>query len=991
MDLYIAGENVKGITGGTNATVDYSSVGADLQAAKAKLEAAGDVIDDTTENFVDIRTKLYDAGTLINTAGTKFDAEPEENFTEYANRERVAENLKLAGTAIQDAADQLLGGSLRQAGTQLQTAASRIYDAAMEWAIDTDSNAQAAANKLDNYVNDRLNMAGQKLINAAQYDNLAGINLKNVAAYLSSVGSLVSDADTTDLGTAGTNLTNAATEIGVAGDNLSASTDNILQAGDNLSRAATYLATAATELGAPLGDDGLTNATADENAAAENLKDREKVNLTAAGDALIAAASGLSTAASTMENTADAIGPATWTLASDATDKIRFAAIGENYIAPGDSQTFTFLWKTPDIDIENSCTLTVLIYNVGKDPSAVLESGSDTVTLTVDGKLPTLVINVTQVGVIPVNVVGNKLDNARATITITSSEPLQSIGTVYVENSGGTKENFLPPIENTTLTVVDEHTYKYEFITVGEWDENVVAVRVSSAKDLAGNENKAGMENTVTVDTRAPIFVPPENSGLSTLVGGMQRENVVQAGTGTVFRYVDNKTAQSITIRVEDNAAVDKAKRVISVTVDTAAATRGALIENLWGLDPLTLSEGLISVLTVTATDWTGNSVSDNVENIFIDTKQPTIEFNTITKAGAAVGWTSGILTNDNSLEIKLTIKDQGYPTSGLGIAYPENLIVMLSHKSLAAANPDNFFALYAETDNRIVLENKAAWDPSTGVFENLADNAGKGLLDRTYYIHVWASDNLFHGIEYGKVASRSFTIDTVKPKTDDIGFSVDYTATTPAVPHPQKITTLAIGGTVKELDGVIKVYVAGVLAYTSDALTSLDWTASVTLTAGTTQRVQVTYTDVAGNESDKKQYGYFLADGSAPTVTISSPVTGASTDKTSIQITGYVTKNDWEDFADFAGKVKIQVGGASPGDVTLVQDPTDSNKGNFTSSATLGEGTNVITITAKDAVGNVGSGSVSVERTVAPLTTYAIIIVVVALILAAIAIFVKK
>ncbi|MDI6884657.1 MAG: hypothetical protein QMD00_06010, partial [Hadesarchaea archaeon] len=578
-DLYMAGGYVKGITRGTNATVDYASVGADLQSAKAKLEAAGDVIDDVPENFVDIRTKLYDAGTLINTAGTKFDTEPEENFSEYPNRERVAENLKLAGTALQNAADQLLAGSLRQAGTQLQTAASRIYDAAMQWGVDTNDNAKAAANKLDNYVDDCLNTAGQKLINAAQYDNLAGQNLVSVADRLQSVASYLRAADS-DLNTAGNNLDldpaadnlDAASSIRRAGENLKASTDNVLQAGLQLSQAADNLRAAATALGAALGGDGLTNATADENAAAENLRNREKVNLTAAGDALIAAASDLSAAASTMLSTAKALVPATCTMV-DVTNGVQFNSIGENYLRPGASENYGFLLTTPTINTENDYTIRVASCAVG---TTTWITQAD-LTLTVDGKAPVLTIVITQAGVAENNLVGTVYNNAKATITITSDEILQSIGTATVmDNTTG--ENLLPPLTIGMVKVL-ENTGTF---TVGRWDDNHMIVRVVNAVDVVGNALSRA-EVAFTVDTRAPIFVPPENSGLPGLISGMVAKT--QAGTGITFPYVDNVATKNVTIRVEDNVpgVTDNAKYVIKVTIDTVDALRDAVVSNLWG------------------------------------------------------------------------------------------------------------------------------------------------------------------------------------------------------------------------------------------------------------------------------------------------------------------------------------------------------------------------------------------------------------------------
>ncbi|MDI6884664.1 MAG: hypothetical protein QMD00_06045, partial [Hadesarchaea archaeon] len=248
---------------------------------------------------------------------------------------------------------------------------------------------------------------------------------------------------------------------------------------------------------------------------------------------------------------------------------------------------------------------------------------------------------------------------------------------------------------------------------------------------------------------------------------------------------------------------------------------------------------------------------------------------------------------------------------------------------------------------------------------------------------NVRASDNLAHAGVDNVRSSRRFIIDVKKPEKTDIVFDVTaYTTTTPATPQKQKVLTVPISGTIPsgEVGGVIKVYVDGVLK-TSVPTTTTAWSASITLTPGTPQRVEVTFTDVAGNESDRKLYGYFLADGTAPVVTIDAAYKTMTTDKASVVITGSVSKDDWETYADLTLTV-------SPTTAALSYDTTT---GKFTVSSGLSEGTNLIVVRAEDAVRNWDDDSATIERTVTPWATYAIIIVIVALVLAAIAIFRKR
>ena len=386
----------------------------------------------------------------------------------------------------------------------------------------------------------------------------------------------------------------------------------------------------------------------------------------------------------------------------------------------------------------------------------------------------------------------------------------------------------------------------------------------------------------------------------------------------------------------------------------------------------------------VTATDRTGNSENDNIENLFIDTKAPTIEFSTI----AGKTWDeNGELINDNTPEFKVTVTDPGYPTSGLGVAR-ENLKVYLDNNDNVADTLPAFGGL---------LENKAAWVVADGIFENvidnLAENLGRGLVSGTYWINVVASDNLGHAGSDNVIAKRSFTIDLTAPTVSLPTAAVNpLDGTTITSPLVQTTSSLLIRGTglTTEVGATITIYImdatTGVTAATENTLVQSDgaWSKLITLpVAGTKYQIEITCTDLASNESLKVLYGYVLADGTMPTVTITSPVTDTSTDATSALVTGSVTKDTWEEFTDLT--VAIQVGSATPGSVTL-----DAN-GNFSISASLTEGANTITITATDQAGNISSASVMVTRTVTPWATYAIIIVIVALVLAAIAIFRKR
>jgi len=938
-------------------SVTGSSAAADnawikVESAGSNLVLAADAIDNQIENLDYIRIYMDNAGAeLIYAAGraSAMNADNIENFHATA-----ADNVRQAGENLRSAAGSIRFGDLETAGLRLLDAGVNLVAAgALLDDLDLELAAVGSAGSA-------LQTAGNKLNDAGNFLDNAGYALDVAENYLRSVGLLLENV--TNLRTAAENLKKAASWFENAGIAL---LDNVPRAGENLRSAAGSLENAALELGVALGQDEENAAATDLKQAADNLRTSGKVDITTAGNELISAASNLSAAASKMKSTASDLQPTTWSI-STITDGVRFDAIGDNIIAPGASRTFVFLWTTPNITTKADYMISVLVSK--EEPVYTAYENLGGFTVTIDGKKPTVIINVTQVGVTAVNVVGTALDSARATITITASETLLSLENVYVENY----ENFRPPI---TMTTTDNIVYTGTF-TVENWDDNRVVVRVSKIKDLAGNENNTGMENVITVDTRKPIFI---DNGLAALLVGV-RENVVQAGTGTVFRYVDNSASENMVIIVKDNlvSLTDNNWGVISVTIDTTAATRDPTIDNRW-TKSITLSEGLNSIVKVTATDRVGNAKSDNIENIFIDTRAPTIAFSTV----AGKTWDeNGELISDNTPEIKITVLDPGYPTGGLGVAR-ENLRVEVS-------NIENFDASVSGTWFQRPLENKAAWSPSTGVFENLIDNAGKGLKDGTYYVRVFAGDNLRHYGRENENAIRSFTIDTIKPVKDTDIVVSDKIGGTLDNPKVYKVADRTIEGTVTsgEVGGTIKFYFNGVHQSTYDILTTATtWSRTVTLPVGQVTKIEVTLTDKAGNESEKVLYGYAMPDATPPTVTITAPETGISTDATSIILKATVTIDAWEEYSEITVRVD-----ATSLTAPLTATNVLSEAGELTRAVELVEGTNTISVSAQDVAGNWSTvKTVTVTRTVTPWATYAIIIVIVALILAAIAIFRKR
>jgi uncharacterized membrane protein len=114
---------------------------------------------------------------------------------------------------------------------------------------------------------------------------------------------------------------------------------------------------------------------------------------------------------------------------------------------------------------------------------------------------------------------------------------------------------------------------------------------------------------------------------------------------------------------------------------------------------------------------------------------------------------------------------------------------------------------------------------------------------------------------------------------------------------------------------------------------------------------------DVAGNMSERTLFGNFMYDATAPTVTIDPENKEITTTEASVTISGNISKNTWETFADLIVEV-------SPATAAISFDPDD---GTFIVSVPLDEGTHIISVTAIDPVGNASSDYSTITRMVEP------------------------
>lgn len=1001
-----------------------------LVTAAGHLWTAGDELGKTPINLVAVAENLKLFGYYENLAAGEIENRASINGLVWAG-DAFENSAILIGTtlvresAAQSVAENLRGGSFYGAsgaggimtgagslrfGQGLENAARWLENAGRHLSLpgvgdneDESTLIHEAGHYLDNYVARYLRLAAENL-------RCAGDNLRNAGENIRAIGNVyligLDRMMTTDPNFGGGTGPTAPTDnllltrsfidnFIAAGDNLvrrdgiQGQFDNVLLAGDNLKRATDNQwiwrgPELASDIIGEVGEAATTTFRYYLSKVADNLRTAAAFDLSTAKDLITSAKGRLDAAGKKIKSTASAITPAKgWSLAvrPDFPERILLSATAcENHIGPGSQKTFKFLWRVPDISIENNYTIWVFTYAPkGSAAGENASMGSRFFTVKVDGRPPYLVsFVVTQEGVADNNVVGTIKDNGRVTITLTASEPLATLGEnkAYIENrTAGV--NLVDPVTMTADATKTVWTGTFNVLAAQEnWENAWVRIPAPWATDNHGLENEENAYDNFLVDVYPPLFI---DNGLRTTFDALPA--CPKPGTPYSYKVTTRKT-WTVTVHAEDDQKRGAAGQspenrqwctvVIELNGENIATTPTA--EQKYQ-KTLTLAEGL-NTIKVFATDRVGNATENKIENIFVDNIRPTVTFVGITDVtGVYKSWTDNTLRiNDNTPKIKLTIVDPGYPTTGWGCvgADNENVRVFLD-------DDENLFNLPAP----IVLENLGPWDNGeTGTFENLYENyVGTtlvGMPEGWWYILVSVSDNLHDNENY----VQRFYIDVTKPIVPAPTAAENPLAgTSVTAPRIRKSTTLILTGSGAEEGATVKVYLNDSLtAHTSAIVDAYGrWSVTITLTAGQTTKVEVTLTDTAGNESTRYLYGYVMADGTAPTVSIETAP--ASTDKASVMICGTISKDAWETYAEITVVV-------SPTTATLSYN---EENGGFTVSAPLSEGLNLIAVSATDGANNTGIGSVSIERTVTAWATYAIIIVIVALVLAAIAIFRKR
>jgi len=621
-------------------------------------------------------------------------------------------------------------------------------------------------------------------------------------------------------------------------------------------------------------------------------------------------------------------------------DILVWEAIGDNTLKAGENLSFPVFLRAPSKG--GTYTFSVVTTDVNNI------SSESSVRITVDDAPPSLTILVSPSWV---------KENTQVTITVKGNEPFTFDNVFVAENN----------VENVAITMTPnaDNTEWTGTYTTGENKnrDGPVWIYVVRARDAVGNENTVSDNTKLFVDRRKPVKPNLDNMGFPENWDSRSRFAI-----NCILGAADDNLAWT-----PPDFSPEGMKLVILVDntpIERIAGPTGRISYML------TLSDGRHTVGAYIV-DKAGNKGEENLKNVVIDNNKPTVTF-VYPENGAyikenkptfkvTIADTVGV---ENSRHITGTDDNYGYRVCLCyenGTPYPggENLV--------PKANP-------TEIDNiwgNIVF--------TTFTFENAWPTE---LPENTYILCVLAGDNF----RFENVWIK-FTVDIRAPNPPNREKLESNIKPGDLIsPTGTKTKTLTLRGSANsaEANATIKVYVTtdGGVTWTevSAARTTAgadgSWLTTLDLSAyvGKTLGIAVTATDAAGNESDRTLWGYVIYDVSAPKVSITSPTTGTKTSKASIEVTGTVTKDPWEDWSDIT--LRIQVGTGS------VQIPLAGvgDTVTFSYSVALSEGTNTILVWASDGM-NSSSASVTVTRTVTPWGTYAVVLVIIALILAAIAI----
>jgi hypothetical protein len=452
---------------------------------------------------------------------------------------------------------------------------------------------------------------------------------------------------------------------------------------------------------------------------------------------------------------------------------------------------------------------------------------------------------------------------------------------------------------------------------------------------------------------------------------------VTITGPTSTTTYSTTATTMSLAGTASDNVGVT---RVTWVNSRGGSGTMSGT--SSWTVPSIALQSGS-NVVTVMASDAAGNTSSDALSvTVASDTIAPAVTITSPTTAatfkttaatltlggtasdnvavtqvswannrggsGTAAGtttWTASVALQTGSNVLTVVARDLvgntktatitvtlNTPPTLSGVASQTSVQGRAVSMQLSGADPDGDVLTYGANG----LPPGIAIAVATGLIGGTPTVAG------TYPVTVTVSDGM-------QTATRTFTW-TVTTAADTIAPIATITTPTTAATFSTSSAALSLGGTASDNVSITQVTWTNSRGGSGTAAGTTNWSASVALQSGSNV-VTITARDASGNTAtDTITVTYNAVDSTKPVLNITTPAQSSlSSTAASLTVSGNASDN--------LGVAQVTWRN------TLGWDGTATGTANWSANVKLWVGVNVITISARDAAGNVTTKQISVTK----------------------------
>lgn len=395
--------------------------------------------------------------------------------------------------------------------------------------------------------------------------------------------------------------------------------------------------------------------------------------------------------------------------------------------------------------------------------------------------------------------------------------------------------------------------------------ENVRTTVCVYAKDYKGNHT-AILEHYVIYDTTAPMI---------TITDPTEDPKYIGENRYTICGKIDDTGVgvDQATITYIDATGVQ-------ITDDVILGADGSFAHT-----SSTLRSGVITTFIVDATDRAGLMATPELCRIYCDATAPVVA---ISPAYTSTSASNPCWLTSKSFTMSGIISDVGSGLASVSYKYPWDT----EETTTTYTKEEHKTSVSLAESTQNLAEGTVYSYGATGV-----DHVGRTTRE-TYYIRLDATEPAISAPFYNGMSIDSY-ISMSSPYTTEEGSGV-------------------VSCTVTDVDGsgVSTVTINGVTASRSGDV----YSATITLTADSTNSITITATDVAGNEGSLIRYVYYNTDSTAPTITVNTLSSNSSSPtytQSDANISNYAVTGTW---SDPSGISYIKVNGYS---ATVNEDGT--------------------------------------------------------------------